>query len=300
MIEQAFQRIEESFSQYRCYSITKLVCILVVLGLAFSILVSEFITLFSFDYIGLIESAISSQISIFTFTYQGLELNPKTGNWVSVERNTMFEDARHVYKPIWLIVSVALIYLIKFSFIKDSFKRESLKTSLIQLKEVYAKTTIFIKSRIIKPILEQYKREFLQQPVKNKVEDLRASNQQSALADNPITEFKVLDKEGNERIEVDCPYCAERILKNARKCKHCGSDINTNRTEPGSTPSPIQNKPTKTRSGELSCPKCNGIAKGSRGFFVWFFVVILFPVGLLLLLIWKPIYKCKGCGFAFK
>lgn len=27
------------------------------------------------------------------------------------------------------------------------------------------------------------------------------------------------------REERDCPYCAERILKKARVCKHCGRDV---------------------------------------------------------------------------
>jgi uncharacterized membrane protein YdbT with pleckstrin-like domain len=33
-----------------------------------------------------------------------------------------------------------------------------------------------------------------------------------------------LDTEGN-RVERECPYCAERILARARVCKHCGRDV---------------------------------------------------------------------------
>jgi uncharacterized membrane protein YdbT with pleckstrin-like domain len=28
-----------------------------------------------------------------------------------------------------------------------------------------------------------------------------------------------------ERVERECPYCAERILAKARVCKHCGRDV---------------------------------------------------------------------------
>jgi uncharacterized membrane protein YdbT with pleckstrin-like domain len=30
---------------------------------------------------------------------------------------------------------------------------------------------------------------------------------------------------GEQRVERDCPYCAERILARARVCKHCGRDV---------------------------------------------------------------------------
>src|SRR5579863_8291102 len=30
---------------------------------------------------------------------------------------------------------------------------------------------------------------------------------------------------GDARDERECPYCAERILKKARVCKHCGRDV---------------------------------------------------------------------------
>jgi len=49
----------------------------------------------------------------------------------------------------------------------------------------------------------------------------------------------------------------------------------------------------------LSCPQCSGIAEGHRDPLVWPFVVLLFPIGLLLLLV-KQTYTCKSCGFKFK
>ena len=51
--------------------------------------------------------------------------------------------------------------------------------------------------------------------------------------------------------------------------------------------------------GRLSCPHCTGMARGDRGCLVWVFVILLFPFGLLLLLL-KPTYECHSCGFRFK
>jgi hypothetical protein len=50
---------------------------------------------------------------------------------------------------------------------------------------------------------------------------------------------------------------------------------------------------------QISCPKCTCIATESRGCLIWLFVILLFPIGLVLLLL-KPTYKCKSCGFKFK
>jgi hypothetical protein len=51
--------------------------------------------------------------------------------------------------------------------------------------------------------------------------------------------------------------------------------------------------------GTLSCPRCAGEAEGKRGCLIWAGVVLLFPIGLVLLLL-KPTYTCKSCGFRFK
>ncbi len=49
----------------------------------------------------------------------------------------------------------------------------------------------------------------------------------------------------------------------------------------------------------LSCPKCLGIAKGKYSWLIWLFVILLFPIGLLLLLT-KKTYYCYKCGYMFK
>ena len=44
-----------------------------------------------------------------------------------------------------------------------------------------------------------------------------------------LTSYKVLRAKGTavimESNDVDCPMCAEKIKRAARKCKHCGSDV---------------------------------------------------------------------------
>ena len=61
---------------------------------------------------------------------------------------------------------------------------------------------------------------------------------------------------------------------------------------------PKENKPSIS-AGAISCPKCSNASHGSRGCLIWFFVILLFPVGLLFLLL-KPTYKCGSCGYTFK
>lgn len=52
--------------------------------------------------------------------------------------------------------------------------------------------------------------------------------------------------------------------------------------------------------GVATCPKCAGTNwKGGRGFWVWLLVVLLFPIGLLLLLI-KPTWYCTRCQFSYR
>ncbi len=48
----------------------------------------------------------------------------------------------------------------------------------------------------------------------------------------------------------------------------------------------------------LSCPKCQGVAPGGRGCWIWGLIILFFPIGLLFLLI-KPTYTCLSCQFRF-
>ena len=42
-------------------------------------------------------------------------------------------------------------------------------------------------------------------------------------------------KVNNDRDEISCPYCGEKILRIAIKCKHCGSKLSKNSTPEGPT-----------------------------------------------------------------
>ena len=113
---------------------------------------------------------------------------------------------------------------------------------------------------------------------------------------------------------MKCPSCGLINPPEAIKCD-CGFNFNKNVLE-----SPIIEKSFKhspySQSGRnpkysqsdrhirpirggLSCPKCMGITKGQYGGLIWLFVILLFPIGLLLLLV-KKTYSCYNCGYTFK
>ena len=48
-------------------------------------------------------------------------------------------------------------------------------------------------------------------------EEKRASELRSLIAQRTLAD--------PERVERDCPFCAERILERATVCKHCGRDV---------------------------------------------------------------------------
>ena len=51
--------------------------------------------------------------------------------------------------------------------------------------------------------------------------------------------------------------------------------------------------------GWVSCPQCQGQARGGRGCLIIGLIILFFPIGLLFLLL-QPTFVCTQCGFKFK
>lgn len=88
---------------------------------------------------------------------------------------------------------------------------------------------------------------------------------------------------------MKCPNCGLTNPPEAMVCD-CGCNLEREYTGPSDRQPTIRG---------LSCPKCETIAKGKHGCLIWAFVILLFPIGLLLLLT-KKTYSCSGCGYTFK
>ena len=97
-----------------------------------------------------------------------------------------------------------------------------------------------------------------------------------------------------------CPFCAEDILFEAIKCKHCGEMLT-----PGIE---HQQKQTKSRQmpnvarGEVLCPNCHGIVvpkRKSKGNFLVFLILCLFwilPGVIYFIAMYGYTYSCPQCG----
>lgn len=53
-----------------------------------------------------------------------------------------------------------------------------------------------------------------------------------------------------------CPYCAEEILDDAVKCRHCGSMLAA-----GQSPPPTPKRLTRSRQGQMLMGVCAGLAQ---------------------------------------
>ena len=96
-------------------------------------------------------------------------------------------------------------------------------------------------------------------------------------------ELESLNKK--EERTMKCPSCGLENHPERERCD-CGYELTK----------AIADKPI-TRG--LSCPKCETIAEGKYGCLIWVFVILLFPIGLLLLLV-KKTYSCSKCEYTFK
>jgi len=131
-----------------------------------------------------------------------------------------------------------------------------------------------------------------------------------------------MTSESPEQSQVRCPACAELILRDAKKCKHCGewqdraAGIHSNpiltQQEQYGVPYRIERQSQTTSSGRSSsstssvglaiqgevCPKCH-VASYTNEYTVWHWLlaIFFFPLGLLVLLF--PIKTCTKCNTPF-
>ncbi len=110
-----------------------------------------------------------------------------------------------------------------------------------------------------------------------------------------------------------CPFCAEDVLEEAIKCKHCGSMLDGSAAQQNEAPVASQPKKGKTPT----CQHCDGeMAKKTKAKHSRLLVLFLGVVGIILIVTvvaWfiglpmvliafimlfgtKKFWKCKNCG----
>jgi hypothetical protein len=103
---------------------------------------------------------------------------------------------------------------------------------------------------------------------------------------------------------IRCPFCSERILASAKKCKHCGEFLDERNTTNARVAAP----PRVHKSGDTICPNPNchyegpprKVARGSVlvGIVLLFF--FLLPGILYLIFMQGYRYYCPKCGLQIR
>ena len=190
--------------------------------------ISELISLFSNNRLGLLEALLFTQIDLLSFKRSGIEIL-QNNSWRSVDSDTLLNDFRYWYNIIWIGVwglsfrfliskpvktlvrntdvnkvtqSYKLIYLNIRAIFKKTFSSFSnyLKTERENLKRIEG----------IKTSPNYYSR---QDDNEKSIEYSWTGEREKTLEESDTPEFK------------ECPYCCEQILYRAIKCKHCGSEL---------------------------------------------------------------------------
>jgi predicted RNA-binding Zn-ribbon protein involved in translation (DUF1610 family) len=103
-----------------------------------------------------------------------------------------------------------------------------------------------------------------------------------------------------QQITKLCPYCAEEILVDAKKCKHCGEVLNTKMIPNlgGLKPRTFGTVVTK-----IICPNCGYEGKPKTkvegAMFVEFLLLLFFIIPGLIYSAWRSStkhYVCPKCG----
>lgn len=283
------EKICDSIYKYRTTKHYDL-CLLSSFCLAWLLIIytgyAEISSLFSNKNLGLLEAFLFTQIDVLSFQRTGIEILPNN-SWRSLQTDTLFDSSRYwynlIYVALWFI-SLRLLLSKKLRTIYKGIDISSAYQSIDQFIE-------FLKERIKEEITggENNSND------DNDTED-RDKTANTFSVEKDVNDSKSIATEGSKLDRYnptfkECPFCCERILFAAIKCKHCGSDLTKE----------IQRQHNDNEIlSDVSCPKCfSGNVVKSRGFWIWFFAIILIPAGLLLLLL--PARRhCLDCDFKFK
>lgn len=249
---------------------------------------AEIQSLFSNKHLGVIEAFLFTQIDLLSFQRSGIEILPDN-SWRSISSDTILDSFGYwynaIYLAMWFLVFRLLISKELNALILDvdlNKAANSLRSISGKLKSYLMKEAHGIKKYSSKDLINRSISKNV--PTNNTLKGVHDVN-----LERKASEY-TNDKE-DEPEHKQCPYCCEQILYRAIKCKHCGSDLTKI----------IQRQHSGNEIlSDVSCPRCfsDNVVK-FRGFWIWFFAIILFPVGLLLLLLPARRY-CLDCDFKFK
>lgn len=90
--------------------------------------------------------------------------------------------------------------------------------------------------------------------------------------------------------EINCPECAERIKAAAKSCRFCGADV----TEKGARLRRRERHRTPVRRAAEGDCRCGGWRVPKTPVWTIVLAIILFPIGLLFLLVKEQ--RCSRCG----
>ncbi|KHT53346.1 hypothetical protein RJ41_09015 [Alteromonas marina] len=245
---------------------------------------AEILSLFSNRHLGLIEALLFTQIDLLSFQRSGIEILPNN-SWRPVSGDTFLNSFKYWYNAIYLFLWFTLLKLLTSKPLNSLILGLSVGDIISSIKLLCTKIQVILSS-IVSSLFRLIRRE-----IENlkKIDGIKYNPQNASVNDN----LEVVNKSdyGEEPTHRECPYCCEKILYRAIKCKHCGSKL---------TNSVHLKKTNKVRRSDVSCPKCSSdnVVK-SRSFWIWFFAIVLIPLGLLLLLL--PARRhCLDCDFKFK
>ena len=101
-----------------------------------------------------------------------------------------------------------------------------------------------------------------------------------------------------------CPYCAEMVSAEAKKCKHCGETLDVALRAAEEVKRSQSNQPMvfmnagggASSSSAASAASAGGLLGGILGFPLWLHLLLTFCTGGLWLAVWIPLLLLRGAG----